>query len=397
MSSIGVRLNKTLDSRYLGALTDITSLLLRDAPVDQVCEAIFTKLRSVLQLDAYFHFRVTSDGTRMRLASCRGCPPERLPDIEFLEFGQAVCGTVAARREQMYVPRVLECRNELTEFIHSIGITCYACQPLIVNGRLLGTFSFGMKSRHEYSEPELQLIELVCQQVAIATSREVAREQQVELERLAGAGYMAAKIAHEINNPLAAATNLLYLMGQTPMAGEGRELLKKAQEQLDRVATVAKQTLSYYRDCRPLSAVDLRHAIDVAVSSSIFAAQHKNLEIKIDAPRRWKVQAHDCELVQILTNLLANAIHHSPEGESVRVSAISRNSHVNVFVSDKGPGISPEHRSKIFEPFFTTNKQTGNGLGLWISKELAQRMDALLLLAPSNEGATFELRLRAAS
>ncbi len=397
MGSIDQGLNKALDSRYFRVLSEITSLLLRDCPVDEVCEAVFSRLRSVLQLDAYFHFRVTIDGTRMRLASCRGCPPERLPDIEFLEFGQAVCGTVAARRRQMYVPHVLECRNDLTEFIHSIGITCYACQPLIVNGRLLGTFSFGTKARDEYTDPELQLIELVCHQVAIAASRDMAREQQLQLERLAGAGYMAAKIAHEINNPLAAATNLLYLAEQTQISGEGRELVKKAQEQLNRVANVAKQTLSYYRESRPLGAVDLRHAIDVAVSSSMFAAQNKRLEIKVDTPRSWKVQAHDGELVQILTNLLANAIHHSPEGESVNVTALSRNSHVNVFVSDKGPGISPEIRSKIFEPFFTTNKQTGNGLGLWISKELARRMDAVLLLAPSSDGATFELRLHAAA
>jgi len=155
MSLLQFRSQPTLDDRYLGALTNITSLLLRDAPPDEVCEAIFRELRSVLQLDAYFHFRVTTDGTRLKLASCRGCPPERLESIEFLEFGQAVCGTVAARRQSMYVPNIPECVNEMTLFVHSIGITCYTCQPLIVNGRLLGTFSFGTRSRVEYSEQEL--------------------------------------------------------------------------------------------------------------------------------------------------------------------------------------------------------------------------------------------------
>jgi signal transduction histidine kinase len=386
----------SLGDRYLGVQTDITSLLLRDAPPDEVCEAIFTKLRSVLLLDAYFHFRVTSDGTRMQLASCRGCPANRLPDIEFLEFGQAVCGTVAARRKPMYVPHVMECVNDLTLFVRSIGITCYTCQPLIANGRLLGTFSFGTRTRTEYTPQELQLIQLVCDQVTIATARDIAREQQVRLERIAVAGQMAAKIAHEINNPLAAVTNIMYLLGTQPLPDEGKQFVAMAQEQLARVAQISKQTLSYYREEHPATAVCLRHATDSAVSVAAVAAERKRLSFAVDIARDLRVRAIDCELVQILTNLLANAVHFSPEQETVRVAALEGNSHVELYVSDHGPGVSPEHSTKLFQPFFTTKKESGNGLGLWISRELARRMDGDLLLVPSTQGATFKLSLKAA-
>ena len=397
MTSTMHSFSQVSDERYLAVLADITNLLLRGAPPDEVCETTFTKLRSVLQLDAYFHFRVTTDGTRLWLASCRGCPPERLPEIRHLDFGQAVCGTVAAQRQSMYIPRIPERLSDLTCFVRSIGITCYACQPLVVNGRLLGTFSFGTRSRAEYTEQELQLIQLVCDQVALATSREVTRAEQARLERLAVAGQMAAKIAHEINNPLAAVTNLLYLLGKFPLSEEGKNYLILAQQELNRVADISKRTLGFYRQSGQSVPVNLRHTTDGVLAAAMFAAAKKRLNFAVEVPRDYNVQAIDCELAQILTNLVANAIHYSPEEETVRIAAFRLNGQVEVYVSDHGPGVSAEHSSKLFQPFFTTNNDSGNGLGLWISKELAHRMDGDLLLVPSTQGATFKLLLRSAA
>ncbi len=393
MASLGKTTSPVIDERYLAVLTEITSLLLRDAPPDEVCEAIFSKLRSVLQLDAYFHFRVTDDGTRLKLASCRGCPPDRLADIEYLEFGQAVCGTVAFTRKSMYVPRVPECVNALTQFVDSIGITCYTCQPLINNGRLLGTFSFGTRSRLQYTQQELRLIQLVCDQVAIAAARDILRDQQVRLERIAVAGQMAAKVAHEINNPLEAATNLLYLLGSQEMSEEAKRFVAMTQEQLTRVAGISRQMLSYYRQSREAAPVNLRHTTESVLAAASFAATRKGVNFNVDVPRELKVQAIDSELAQILTNLVANAIHYSPAHETVEIAALRKRSDVELFVSDRGPGVSPELSTELFKPFVTTNKESGNGLGLWVSRELARRVNGDLQLVPSVEGATFKLLL----
>lgn len=396
MISSGLATRPTLDDRYLSVLSEITTLLLRDASPDEVCEAIFAKLRPVLQIDAYFHFRVTPDGTRLKIASCRGCPPDRLPEIEFLEFGQAVCGTVAATRESMYVPHVIECKNELTQFIQSLGINCYACQPLIMNGRLLGTFSFGARSRAEYREQELQFIGLVCDQVAIATGRDVAREQEVRLERIAVAGQMAAKIAHEINNPLEAAINALYLLNSDLTGKDAKQYVSLAQEQVARVAHISKQMLGFYRDGRDPAPVNLRQTTEGVLAAAAFAAKKKQLNFSIDVPHELKVQAIDSELAEILTNLVANAIHYSPEMETVQIAALRRLRAVEIFVSDNGPGVAAGCSKKLFEPFFTTNKESGNGLGLWISRELARRVGGDLELVSSGQGATFKLCLNVA-
>ena len=226
--------------------------------------------------------------------------------------------------------------NDLTLFVHSIGITCYTCQPLITNDQLLGTFSFGTRSRLEYTAEELQLIQLVCDQVAIAAARDLSREQQVTLERIAVAGQMAAKIAHEINNPLEAVTNLLFLLDSEEMRDEAKRYLTMAQEQVDRVAEISKQVLGYYRQTREPAPVNLRHTTDNVVAAAKFTAAKKRLSFDIDVPRELRVYAIDAELVQILTNLVANAIHYSPEGEHVHIAALRKRSEVEVFVSDRG-------------------------------------------------------------
>ncbi len=308
-----------------------------------------------------------------------------------------MCGTVALTRQPMYVPRIPECVNEMTAFVHSIGITCYTCQPLIVNGALLGTFSFGTRNRAEYDEQELQLIRLVCGQVAIATARDVAREQQLGMERFLVAGQMAAKIAHEISNPLAAVTNVLYLLGNRPMDPDARKYLDIAQEQVARVADISRQMLGFYRESRAPSPVNLRRTTDSVLAAATLAATTKSLTFAIDVPRELEVQAIALELSQILTNLVANAIHFSPERESIGISALQRNRHVELLVADRGPGIRAEDLPKLFQPFFTTNKESGNGLGLWVSRELARRVDGDLIVVPSSQGATFKLLLRPAA
>ena len=135
---------------------------------------------------------------------------------------------------------------------------------------------------------------------------------------------------------------------------------------------------------------------ELSAAADTCAAARKRLNFTVDVPGDLQVQAIDCELAQILTNLVANAIHYSPERETVRIAGLPRRDDIEVFVSDRGPGITPEHASKLFQPFFTTNN-TGNGLGLWISRELARRVHGDLLLVPSTQGATFKLRLRRAA
>lgn len=285
----------------------------------------------------------------------------------------------------------------MTEFVRSIGLTCYTCQPLIVNGRLLGTLSFGTRNRLEYTAEELQLIQIVCDQMAISAARDQARVQLVKLERAAAAGQMAAKIAHEINNPLAALTNLVYLLKQRPLDAEGERYLTMAEELIERMGRITRQTLSYYRDSRVAGAVNLRHVVDAAVAGAVFAAGRKQVQIEVDVARDLKVIAFDSELVQILSNLLANGIHYSPEQQTVLVTAMCRQEGVELLVSDCGPGVRRENLARLFQPFFTTNQDSGHGLGLWISRELARAMGGDIQYVASAEGARFVLQLRCAA
>ena len=204
-------------------------------------------------------------------------------------------------------------------------------------------------------------------------------------------------IAHEIKNPVAAARNVLHLLSHMSLTEEANSLLTIAEEQLNQIARIAEQMLGLCRTPLPTETVNLRQVIDRAILAVTFAAANKRVRFAVEVSPELNVRAVDGELVQIFINLLANAIHYSPEQGTVRIAADCRNGHIAVRVSDNGPGVSAQNAPRLFQPFFTTNKTSGNGLGLWISRELARRVGGDIRLSSSREGATFALHLHPAA
>ena len=200
-------------------------------------------------------------------------------------------------------------------------------------------------------------------------------------EKLAAAGRLAATIAHEINNPLEAVTNLMYLMRQAPDdSREMRELLKMAEEQLTRVNHIARQTLSFYREPSVPEMVDAAQAFEelLAIFQSRLTAKHVTVEKEFQCVER--LRAFKGEIRQVLSNLLTNAIDASPQGGRLVLRVKygvtlngTRRSTVLMEVEDFGAGIQPQDRERIFEPFFTTKSDVGTGLGLWVSRQIVEK------------------------
>jgi putative methionine-R-sulfoxide reductase with GAF domain len=124
MSDLSVHIPSGLRPDYLQVLSETATLLLADSEPRAVCELLFRQLSNVLQLDAYFHYLVSEDGTHLELASCAGVPESEMPRLVRLEFGQAVCGTVAKNCQWMYVPGVQARGDEMTGLIRGYGIRC---------------------------------------------------------------------------------------------------------------------------------------------------------------------------------------------------------------------------------------------------------------------------------
>ncbi|HEY2014904.1 MAG TPA: PAS domain S-box protein [Bryobacteraceae bacterium] len=194
-------------------------------------------------------------------------------------------------------------------------------------------------------------------------------------ERLASVGRLAATVAHEINNPLEAVTNLIYLARQEANLSETtRNCLAAADEELQRVSHIARQTLGFYRDNSSPSWIHVPEAVEEILAIYHRRLSYKQISLRKRIPASLRVHALRGEFRQIVSNLISNAIDATQPGGAIEVRAWeSRHSFtgapgIHFVVADQGSGIPESIRRKIFTPFFTTKKDVGTGLGLWIVK-----------------------------
>jgi signal transduction histidine kinase len=202
----------------------------------------------------------------------------------------------------------------------------------------------------------------------------------VRSEKLAVTGRLAASIAHEINNPLEGVINLLYLMRTETSFDQLRRYVSQAEQELARVSEITKHTLRFYKEPTDAIRVDVASVIESVLSlyHSRLAACH--IEVRVKAPALPTfIIAKVGELRQILANLVGNSLDAMRLGGclSIRTSIEGAGSmeskRVRLTVADTGIGIPEDIRSTIFEPFVTTKGETGTGLGLWVSGELARK------------------------
>jgi PAS domain S-box-containing protein len=221
-------------------------------------------------------------------------------------------------------------------------------------------------------------------------------------EKLASAGRLAATIAHEINNPLEAVTNLLYLARSSPDLPAGvQQMLKTADEELQRVTHTAKQTLGFYRESTQAGDVDLVQAITDVVSVYGRKLEHRKIDVQTEFRARPIVHAFGGELRQVFSNVINNAADAMPGGGRLRIrvshAADGSRPFVRITVCDEGTGIDREQRPHIFEPFFTTKRDVGTGLGLWVTKQLVEkhggRISVRSTTQPERHGTVFSIVL----
>lgn len=225
----------------------------------------------------------------------------------------------------------------------------------------------------------------------IAMSRDITELRQaqqiaIQAEKLAAAGRMAATIAHEINNPLEAVTNFIYLARTTPdIPDEVRRHLEIADRELTRVAQIAQKTLGFYRDTSNNKLIGVKDVVGDVLLIYDRKLRHKRIALVVHVDPELTLFTKQGELKQALSNLLANAIDASHEGGTVWVRAHSSSNWTNGFepgiritVADNGSGMAPEVQKRIFVPFFTTKVNVGTGIGLWVTKSLIEQQGGYL-------------------
>ena len=207
------------------------------------------------------------------------------------------------------------------------------------------------------------------------TERKLTELALLRSEKLAAMGRLASTVAHEINNPLEAVTNLLYLAQKdTKLSPDTQDYLAMAEKELARLGDITRLTLGFIRTSSARQRVQIAPIADDVLSIFRHRLESKGVSIERIYEPDVAIEIAPHELRQILTNLISNAAD-AMDGGACRIAiqldqAVSGK--VRVVVEDNGIGIDAATLTRIFEPFFTTKQDIGTGIGLWVTRELVE-------------------------
>jgi PAS domain S-box-containing protein len=223
-----------------------------------------------------------------------------------------------------------------------------------------------------------------------ATADRKSQEILRKTEKIAAAARLAATVAHEINNPLEAVSNLVYLAKLRPgMPDQALEDLNLAEQELNRVSHVTRQTLGFYREANQPDKLDVSVIVESVLRLYSNKFKTKNIRVVHDLEPCPPLQGYPGELQQVIANIISNAADAVETGGTLKVSVSCVDGDggktVQVRVEDNGSGIAAEHLDRIFEPFFTTKKNVGTGLGLWVSKTIVERHGGTIAVESHND------------
>lgn len=244
---------------------------------------------------------------------------------------------------------------------------------------------------------------------AAKIARDITQQKKAERalrtsERLASVGRLAATVAHEINNPLEAITNLIFLAKATSSREDVNKFLSMAEDELSRVSHLTRQTLGFYREAKPVAVIRVGELIESL--ASVFSSRARNSAIKIESEVSEDAASLtvSAEMRQVLANLVANSMDAMETGGRVRIRATTvckwrgeGERGLRLTIADSGSGIPEAIRAKLFEPFFTTKKDIGTGLGLWVCKGIVENNRGEIRMkscaVPGRSGTTFSVFL----
>ena len=396
----------------LDLLAATASRLLQSNAPRQLADVLCREVMTFLGCDVFFNYLADGAGGMLRLNACAGITEEQAAGIERLNQGVAICGCAAQDTCTIVAQSIPGSLDTRTEQAKSLGMQAYACHPLLSHGRVLGTLSFGTRTRSSFSEDDLSLMKAVADQVAIAIERNLMEEslrqaKQAAEEASRTKSRFVANMSHELRTPMTGVLGMLDLALQSCDETDRTDYIETAQRSarsllriLNDVLDLAKvEAGKFSLDSKPFS---LRTCIGQAVDVVMPEVRRKGLELALQVEDHLPdhVLGDQVRLRQVLINLIGNAVKFTERG-SVRIAlrAGERSPQgpmeFRFSVRDTGIGIPQDKRHLLFTSFSqlddsNTRSYGGTGLGLAISKEIVERMGGSIALeGEEGEGSCF--------
>ena len=367
--------------------------LLQSTEPQTVIESLCTQVMHYLDCHTFFNFLVDDQTDRLELKASHGINPEEAWRLRFLDFGMDVCGCVARDGHRIVSEHIPSTPDPRTEMVKSFGIKAYACHPLFgLNGRVIGTLSFGTRNRETFSTDDLSLMKAVADQVAVAfvrmrsemalrESEKTARERAEELARsnmdLEQFAYIAS---HDLKEPLRMVTGFLSLIRDQyldKLEGNADEYIGYAMNSAGRMQELVDALLLFARVGRGshMETVDFSVVVNRAIENLTTCIEESQTIVTHDSMPT--LSANALEMIQVFQNLLGNAIKfRSGVSPTIHIGAREEEDHWVFSIQDNGIGIDMRFSERIFMIFqclHTQDEYSGTGVGLAICKRIVER------------------------
>lgn len=360
--------------------------LLQSKEPQNIIDSLCQKVMEHLNCDVFFNYLFDENKKTLHLNACAGIPDEMAKEIEWLELGSAVCGCVAREGNRIVAENIPETNDPRTDLVRSFGVKAYACNPILSQGKVIGTLSFGTKSRISFSQDDLSLMKSITDQVAVAIERIRAEEQlkqinddlirsNKDLEQFA---YVAS---HDLQEPLRAVGGFIDLLKMKlgPALDEkNAKYMNFAVDGVLRMQSLIHDLLEYSRigtHGKKLQLAETKKSLDRSLAHLEHLIRTSNAQITLDPLPVLRID--ELQFTQLFQNLISNAIKfRGSQIPKIHISAERNNGNWQFSVKDNGIGIEPEYADRIFLIFqrlHTRDKYPGTGIGLAICKKIVER------------------------
>lgn len=382
-------------NQQLRLLAQLAADLLAAKNPDQLVKDLFQHLSHEFQIDVGFNYMVVEEGKELQLKAYTGIPPSEAERIQRLQFGQAICGLVAANREPMYVAHVQESTLPHAQLVRQYGIRAYACQPLIADGRLIGTISFATRHRDTFHDAELSFFRTISLYVSLAKERLRAEEalravnetleekveaRTAQVRRLAQQLEQAeqeerARLARDLHDSAGQLLTALVLNLQLLEGDSDKEEVREAIAEARHLATDAHREIRTVSHALRPPALELNNLHEALGSLCDDFGQQTGIEIQFVGDETPDVGEHvTLTYYRFLQEGLANAARHA-NANQIQVHLRCDGTEITLSVEDDGDGFSPHEEQR-------------NGVGLRNLRERFELIGGKMELASSPGGGT---------